>query len=84
MTDCNPAPSPNVDGHDLSTCRPDETTLPNVQSYQSLLSSLRYFADTTHPAIAFIVGVLGRHLHQPTARHMAAAHRVLRYLRGAA
>jgi hypothetical protein len=43
------------------------------------VGSLRYFADTTHPAI---VGFLGRHLHQPTARHIAAAHRVLRYLRG--
>jgi hypothetical protein len=84
MTDCNPAPSPHVDGHNLSTCRPDENTPPNVQAYQGLVCSLRYFADTTHPAIAFIVGVLGRHLHQPTARHMAAAHRVLRYLRGAA
>jgi hypothetical protein len=46
------------------------------------VGSLRYFADTTHPAIAFIVGLLGRNLHQPTDRHMAAAHRVLRYLRG--
>jgi Reverse transcriptase (RNA-dependent DNA polymerase) len=82
MTDCNPSPSPQVDSHDLSTCRPDETTVPNVQSYQILVGSLRYFADTTHLAIAFIVGVLGRHLHQPTARHMAAVHRVQRYLRG--
>jgi hypothetical protein len=46
-----------------------------------MVGSLRYFADT-HPALAFIVGVLGCHLHQPVARHVAAAHRVLRYLKG--
>jgi hypothetical protein len=78
MTDCNPAPSPHVDSHDLSSCRPGEITMPNIQSYQSLVGSQRYFADTTYPAIAFIDSVLGRHLHQTTARHMAAAHRVLR------
>jgi hypothetical protein len=68
-----------MDGHDLSTRQPDEPLISDITQYQSLVGSLRYFADTTHPSTSFIVGILGR---QPTARHAAATHRVLRYLRG--
>ena len=53
-----------------------------VAAYQSILRSLRYIADTTHPEIAFIVGLLGRHLQSPTPRHFHATKRILRYLKG--
>jgi hypothetical protein len=82
LQDCNPSPTPHMDGHDLSTRQPNEPLLSDIPQYQSLVGSLRYFADTTHPSISFIVGILGLHLQQPTARHAAPAHRVLRYLRG--
>jgi hypothetical protein len=73
---------PHLDGHDLSTRQPEESLLPDISQYKCLFGSLRYFADTTYPSIYFIVGIIGRHLQQPTARHDAAAHGVLRYLRG--
>jgi hypothetical protein len=81
MQDCNAAPTPHLDGQDLSTCRPDEPHADQA-TFMSALGSCRFIADTTHPQIAYICGVLGRHMRQPAARHMDSLKRVLRYLRG--
>ncbi len=65
----------------LHARRPGEPPA-NVPAYQSLVGSLRFLADTTHPTLCHIVGVLGRHLHAPCDRHVAAAKHALRYLQG--
>ena len=41
-----------------------------------------YAQVCTHPDIAFVVGVLGRHLSDPGQSHWKAAKKVLRYLHG--
>lgn len=51
-----------------------------LKPYQSAVDTLRFIADTTHPRIAYIVGVFGRHLHDPAQRHMDALKHVYRYL----
>jgi hypothetical protein len=55
----------------------------NLKTYQSILGSSRLLAHTTHPEIAYITGIAGQHAHRPTARHMQAIKRILRYLAGA-
>ena len=44
------------------------------------MGTLRFIADTTHPAISWIVGVLGRHLHNPAPRHATALKSIYRFL----
>jgi hypothetical protein len=82
LQDCNPAPTPHIDGHDMSDMKADEDMI-NLKTYQSILGSCRFLADTTHPEIAYITGIGGQHAHRPTARHMQAIKRILRYLTGA-
>lgn len=49
-------------------------------AYQSDVGVLRYVADTTHLAIAWRLGILGRHLHNPAKRHADEIKPLLRYL----
>ena len=49
--------------------------------YASAVGSLLYAQVCTRPDIAFIVGVLGRHLSNPGVDHWKAAKRVMRYLK---
>lgn len=44
------------------------------------VGSLRFVADTTHSGISCIVGVLGRHLHDPSQRHVDALKPIYGYL----
>lgn len=48
--------------------------------YRSAVRTQRFIADTTHLEIAYIVGVLARHLHNPAQRHFDALKHVCRYL----
>ena len=50
--------------------------------FQEIVESLRYLTDRTRPDLAFSVGVLGRHMHNPNSEHLEAAKRVLRYIKG--
>jgi hypothetical protein len=81
LNDCNPSPTPHIDGQD--TCKTtDADILTDKTAYQLTLGSCRFLADTTHPQLAFIIGSLGLHVHNPSTRHDAALKRVLRYLKG--
>ena len=51
-------------------------------SYQQLVGSLSYLANTVRPDIAYAVGILSRYMHKPGPAHLAAAKHVLRYLSG--
>jgi hypothetical protein len=81
LSECNPAPTPHLDGHDTSQTRAAESPV-DFKSFQSTLGACRFFADTTHPDIVFLIGVIGRAAHNPCTRHDAALKHVLRYLRG--
>jgi hypothetical protein len=81
LSECAPAVLPHKISADACLARPGEP-MADPTRYRSIVGSLRFLADSTHPLIAFTVGVLGRHLHQPASRHMDMAVHVLRYLQG--
>ena len=56
--------------------------LANVQEYQELVGSLNHASIFSRPDISFAVSQLSQFLTKPTATHMVAARRVLRYLKG--
>lgn len=64
---------------DFSGARPGED-LSDMSAYQSDVGVLRFVVDTTHSAIALLVGMLGRQLHNPAKIHGDAIKPMLRYL----
>ncbi|RLM98852.1 hypothetical protein C2845_PM06G26760 [Panicum miliaceum] len=50
-------------------------------SYRSIVGSLRYLMNS-RPDLAYSVGYLSRFMESPTAEHMVAIKRVLRYIAG--
>jgi hypothetical protein len=81
LSQCKPTVMPYKVSGDYSTARDGEERAP-VKMYQELVGSFRFFTDTTHPTLSWIVGTLGRHLADPAVRHMDAAKHLLRYLKG--
>ena len=51
-------------------------------AYQQLVGSLQYLATWTRPDLAYCTNQLAAHMIAPGPVHEAAAHRVLRYLKG--
>jgi len=51
--------------------------------YQSIIGSHMYAITATQPGIAYPIGVLGRHNHDPSNAHMVALKRAVRYLSSA-
>ena len=56
--------------------------LVNEREYQSLVGSLMYAMTGTRPDLAYAVSQLSQFNAKPTAIHLTAAKRVLRYLKG--
>src|SRR3954471_1409090 len=54
----------------------------NNTPYLSAVGALMYLATTTHPDIAYTVGVLARFNHNPRAQHWTAVKHLLHYLKG--
>lgn len=54
------------------------------KTYQELVGGFLYLATCNRPDISLVVGRLSRFMFSPTAAHLAAAKRVLRYLKGTA
>ena len=50
--------------------------------YSQIIRSLLYIANMTRPDIAYAVGRLSRHTHNPSKDHWIAVERVFKYLRG--
>jgi hypothetical protein len=65
------------DSVDANAADPAATKL-----YQSLVGSLIYAATCTRPDISFAVSAVGAFAAHPGSRHMEAAKRILRYLKG--
>jgi hypothetical protein len=59
-----------------------EATKQDIHLYQSIIGSEMYCATQTRPDIMFALSVLSRFLTNPSPQHIAAAKRVLRYLKG--
>jgi len=58
-----------------------QATPEDIRLYQSIIGSLMYAMTQTRPDLAFPVSLLSRFATNPSAAHMGAAKRVLRYLK---
>jgi hypothetical protein len=86
MTDCNPVKTP-MEPHTLLTAQgPEDPQDPVdaafVERYQHLVGTLLYLTVWTRPDLVFATQQLARFSHDPHKKHMTAAMRVLKYLKG--
>lgn len=85
MDNCRPATTPFL-YQDLGVCPENVVAEPLSEKdhklYQSIVGSLLYAANITRIDTCYIVSILTRHVNQPFNFHLAAARRVLQYLRG--
>jgi transposase InsO family protein len=79
MLDCKPASSPSCPNTRLSLQDGDPLTDPH--GYRSMVRALHYLTFT-RPDISFAVHQVFQYMSAPTTTHLAAAKRVLRYIRG--
>jgi transposase InsO family protein len=84
MEDCKPAVTPmDTNGSNLVPAPKDYQASPfEIKEYQKLIGSLMYAMLGSRPDIAFAVSMVSRFAANPTAEHITAAKRILRYLRG--
>ena len=79
MDECNAIQTP-MEVH-LKLQRENQGKLVNSTNFRSLIGSLRYLMNT-RPDITFCVSYLSRFMDKPSSEHLAAAKRILRYLKG--
>uniref|UniRef100_A0A2N9F4X6 Reverse transcriptase Ty1/copia-type domain-containing protein n=1 Tax=Fagus sylvatica TaxID=28930 RepID=A0A2N9F4X6_FAGSY len=79
MLDSKPAKSPSCPNTRLSLHEGD--ALPDPHGYRSLVGALHYLTFT-RPDISFSVHQVCQYMSAPTTIHLAAAKRILRYIRG--
>ncbi|KAL3691463.1 hypothetical protein R1sor_005114 [Riccia sorocarpa] len=79
MADCNLATTPMEERLTLTATMEGAET--DAAAYRSVVGKLIHLLQT-RPDIAFPVGVVSRFMARPLAPHLAAVHRILRYLRG--
>ena len=79
MLDCKLASSPSCPNTRLSLHNGDP--LPDPHAYRSMVGALHYLTFT-RPDISFAVHQVCQYMSTPTTTHLAAAKRVLRYIRG--
>jgi hypothetical protein len=81
MQDSKPSPTPLPYKWENDTT---DATVPfaNIQLYQQIVGSLIYLSNKTRPDIAFSVGILARHMSNPTKHDYDLSKRVMRYLNG--
>jgi len=81
MEDANSAPTPlhHKTRLDIDMSRDREA---DSAMYQAIVGSLMYADTSTRPDIAYAVAALSRYNTKRYITHMAAANRVLRYLKG--
>jgi len=83
LAECRTAPTPEQQGAAQrdGDADPDEEEA-DRQRYMEITGTLMYAAHSARPDIAHAAHYLASHMQCPRARHMTAAHRVLRYLAG--
>ncbi|CAL1409757.1 unnamed protein product [Linum trigynum] len=77
--DCKPVSTPME--LNLRLSRTSGDLLPDGAGYRSLVGSLIYLA-ATRPDISYAVQIVSQYMAAPQVDHLAAAHRILRYLQG--
>ena len=83
MRDCNSVTTPLDTSIKLVRTTDAEATA-DPKGYQSIIGGLMFAAIVTRPDIMCAVGQLSQFNSNPSTKHLAAAKRVLRYLRGTA
>jgi hypothetical protein len=81
MLDCHSVSTPLDPNHQLRSGTPEEV-ISDVALYQQIIGSLMYAVTGTSPDLAYAVTHLSQFCSAPTAAHMQAAKRVLRFLKG--
>ena len=81
MEGANPTKLPMSPDDTLEQCK-DTDARTDKQLYQQIVGCLMYLATATRPDISFAVHKLGRYACDPGTVHLAAAKRVLAYLKG--
>jgi hypothetical protein len=81
MQDCNLVHTP-LDTF-VKLCKTtDDDALADQKEYASIVGGLMFAACVTRPDITCAAGQLSQFLNNPSSKHLAAAKRVLRYLKG--
>jgi len=81
MADCNSVTTPLDTSVKLSSIMSEEAST-DAREYASIVGGLMFAACVTRPDIMCAVGQLSQFLNNPSSKHMSAAKRVLRYLKG--
>ena len=81
MEDCNPVDTP-LDTSIKLMATTDADALADPTEYASIVGGLMFAACVTRPDIMCAVGQLSQFLNKPSSKHLLAAKRVLRYLKG--
>jgi len=85
MSHCSPVLTPMEPGtHLLNSDRPLHSDPHLRHQYQEITGTLQYLVTFSRPDLAFATSQLAKHMSNPGPVHMAAAKRVLRYLKGTA
>lgn len=79
MENCNKVCNPIVPGNKLS--RDEKGKAVDSTQYMQMIGCLMYLL-ATRPDLTFSVCLIARYMERPTEIHLAAAKRVIRYLRG--
>ena len=83
MLDCNISRLPMSPGtHLYESDRDPHASRQTIKFYQKCVGSLNYLVTVSRPDLAFVTHELSRHLNAPGPVHIAALHKVLRYLKG--
>lgn len=83
LDDCKVKDTPMIPHSHLSKADcPEQPDKALTRSYQQLIGSLMYIACGTRPDIAYAVSTCAQFMSNPGPRHMEAAKRIVRYLRG--
>ena len=83
LTDCNAVKTPLDSDHPFGLATDVHMPVSNLtRIFQRIVGSLLFLQICSRPDISFAVLVLSQHCANPEPRHLAAAKRVLRYLKG--
>jgi Reverse transcriptase (RNA-dependent DNA polymerase) len=83
LTNCNPVKTPIDSDHPFGL--PTDVHAPTAdltRTFQRIVGSLLFLQICSRPDISFAVLILSQHCASPEPCHLAAAKRVLRYLKG--
>ncbi len=80
MQDCSPVNTP-LDTSVKLIATTDDDALADAKEYASIVGGLMFAACVTQPDIMCAVGQLSQFLSNPSSKHVAAAKRVLRYIK---